>query len=354
MVEHAGIETSNSTMEKLELLSATAALKQGIDGNNSSNSNSNGYSSSRSNGNHCGEKVLVLDNSNRVVDGNLPSPVSIEDNETETDDGTTATNVNIATKTNTLGENNSIHNNLGRTISRNSIRINPLVVRDDTRSPVRTTTVEYRQIDAVAAAAQSSPLPFPFLPRQTTHHNHHLNHHHQQQQQQHDYAPSSYIVRSLSEASPVYGGNNNSNNSIPISSSHHHAATAAATAAMMSTSAVTNNSSDYDTNLQLQQQQQQQQPPPPSHLRLSIQQQHHQQQQLRQHQRPLPQLSVAPSRSRSPTYEDMARQIQNMQEQLGEKDMVVSSLQHRVNYLENQIHELRQLPTGKISHIPVE
>ena len=351
MVEHAGIETSNSTMEKLELLSATAALKQGIDGNNSSNSNSNGYSSSRSNGNHCGEKVLVLDNSNRVVDGNLPSPVSIEDNETETDDGTTATNVNIATKTNTLGENNSIHNNLGRTISRNSIRINPLVVRDDTRSPVRTTTVEYRQIDAVAAAAQSSPLPFPFLPRQTTHHNHHLNHH---QQQQHDYAPSSYIVRSLSEASPVYGGNNNSNNSIPISSSHHHAATAAATAAMMSTSAVTNNSSDYDTNLQLQQQQQQQQPPPPSHLRLSIQQQHHQQQQLRQHRRPSSQLSLAPSRSHSPTYEDMARQIQNMQEQLGEKDMVVSSLQHRVNYLENQIHELRQLPTGKISHIPVE
>jgi hypothetical protein len=352
MVEHAGIETSNSTMEKLELLSATAALKQGIDGNN----NSNGYSS-RSNSNHCGEKVLVLDNSNRVVDGNLPSPVSIEDNETETDDGTMATNVNIATKTNVLGENNSIHNNLGRTISRNSIRSNPHV-RGDIRSPVPTPTVEYRQIDAVAAAAQSSPLPFPFLPRQTTHHNHHLNHRHQQQQ--HDYAPSSYIVRSLSEASPVYGGNNNSNNSIPISSSHHHAA------AVMSTSAVTNNSSEYDTNLHLQQQQhqhhhqqQQQQPPPPSHLRLSIQQQHHhqqqlQQQQLSQHRRPSSQLSSAPSRSRSPTYEDMARQIQNMQEQLGEKDMVVSSLQHRVNYLENQIHELRQLPTGKISHIPVE
>jgi hypothetical protein len=352
VVEHVGIETSNSTMEKLELLSATAALKQGIDGNN----NSNGYSS-RSNSNHCGEKVLVLDNSNRVVDGNLPSPVSIEDN--ETDDGTTATNVNIATKTNTLGENNSIRNNLGRTISRNSIRSNPLVIRGDTRSPVPTPTVEYRQIDAAAAAAQSSPLPFPFLPRQTTHHNHHLNYHHQQQQ--HDYAPSSYIVRSLSEASPVYGGNNNSNNSIPISSSHHHAATAAATAAVMSTSAVTNNNSEYDTNLHLQQQQhqqhhhQQQQQPPPSHLRLSIQhQQQQQQQQLHQHRRPSSQLSSAPSRSRSPKYEDMARQIQNMQEQLGEKDMVVSSLQHRVNYLENQIHELRQLPTGKISHIPVE
>jgi hypothetical protein len=54
------------------------------------------------------------------------------------------------------------------------------------------------------------------------------------------------------------------------------------------------------------------------------------------------------------SYEEMAREMERMREQLKEKDMVVSSLQHRVNYLENQINELRQLPTGKISHIPVE
>jgi hypothetical protein len=43
-----------------------------------------------------------------------------------------------------------------------------------------------------------------------------------------------------------------------------------------------------------------------------------------------------------------------MREQLKEKDVVVNSLQHRVDYLENRINELRQLPTGKVSHIPVE
>lgn len=54
------------------------------------------------------------------------------------------------------------------------------------------------------------------------------------------------------------------------------------------------------------------------------------------------------------SYDDMAREMAFMREQLKEKDMVVSSLQHRVNFLENKITELRQLPTGKISHIPVE
>ena len=54
------------------------------------------------------------------------------------------------------------------------------------------------------------------------------------------------------------------------------------------------------------------------------------------------------------TYEEMARELAFVRNQLKEKDMVVSSLQHRVNFLENQINELRQLPTGKISHIPVE
>jgi hypothetical protein len=53
-------------------------------------------------------------------------------------------------------------------------------------------------------------------------------------------------------------------------------------------------------------------------------------------------------------YEEVVRELAVMQEQLKEKDMVVSTLQYRVNYLENEINELRQLPTGKISHIPVE
>jgi chromosome segregation ATPase len=58
--------------------------------------------------------------------------------------------------------------------------------------------------------------------------------------------------------------------------------------------------------------------------------------------------------SSTPSYESLARENGNMREQLKEKDMVVSSLQQRVNYLEKQINELRQLPTGKISHIPIE
>lgn len=55
-----------------------------------------------------------------------------------------------------------------------------------------------------------------------------------------------------------------------------------------------------------------------------------------------------------PSYEALTQDVLHMREQLKEKDVVVSALQQRVNYLENQISELRQLPTGKISHIPVE
>jgi hypothetical protein len=54
------------------------------------------------------------------------------------------------------------------------------------------------------------------------------------------------------------------------------------------------------------------------------------------------------------SYEALARDNHHIREQLKDKDTVVSSLQQRVNYLESQISELRQLPTGKISHIPVE
>jgi hypothetical protein len=55
-----------------------------------------------------------------------------------------------------------------------------------------------------------------------------------------------------------------------------------------------------------------------------------------------------------PAYETLLRDNVMMREQLHEKDTIVSSLQHRVSQLETQINELRQLPTGKISHIPIE
>jgi hypothetical protein len=58
--------------------------------------------------------------------------------------------------------------------------------------------------------------------------------------------------------------------------------------------------------------------------------------------------------SRKPSYETLMRENFHMLDQLKEKDTIVSSLQLRVNYLEEQINELCQLPTGKISHIPLE
>ncbi len=54
------------------------------------------------------------------------------------------------------------------------------------------------------------------------------------------------------------------------------------------------------------------------------------------------------------SYDALARESFHMREQLQDKDAVISSLQQRVHQLETQINELRQLPTGKISHIPIE
>lgn len=54
------------------------------------------------------------------------------------------------------------------------------------------------------------------------------------------------------------------------------------------------------------------------------------------------------------SYEGLTRANYHMHDKLKEKDAIISSLQQRVNYLEKQISELRQLPTGKISHIPIE
>jgi phage shock protein A len=50
----------------------------------------------------------------------------------------------------------------------------------------------------------------------------------------------------------------------------------------------------------------------------------------------------------------LARENFHLRDQLQDKDTVISSLQQRVHQLETQINELRQLPTGKISHIPNE
>jgi len=58
--------------------------------------------------------------------------------------------------------------------------------------------------------------------------------------------------------------------------------------------------------------------------------------------------------ARSPSFEALMHENYRMREQLREKDMALASLQHQVSYLEKQISELRQLPTGKISHIPIE
>lgn len=55
-----------------------------------------------------------------------------------------------------------------------------------------------------------------------------------------------------------------------------------------------------------------------------------------------------------PSYEALMRENYMMREQLHEKDNAILSLQQRLGQLESQINELRQLPTGKISHIPVE
>jgi hypothetical protein len=54
------------------------------------------------------------------------------------------------------------------------------------------------------------------------------------------------------------------------------------------------------------------------------------------------------------SYDSIIAQNHRLHEQLQERDFQVSSLQQRVNHLENKIIELRQLPTGKVSHIPID
>ena len=290
------IEVGRETkMEKLELLSRTALLKQGIERKGSEKiafhppipRSEVGYV--RKNTNFPLTRSI---NTTNVAVSNLSSPVST-DVEDEDDGGVIATSSMTA-----LGKTrHNLHSTKARII--------------ESRSPI--TTVECGRY---VVAPPSSPFPtspqsygYSLLPN----HNQILHRNHSQDQQ--ECPPVQYnnhngnIIRTLSEASfaTMYG------TSLMPPNPHNGPAIAA-------------NASESDAAA-FHPPQQEAQPP-----RLHLQQRH-----------------------RSPSsMEDMTRQIQELREQLSEKDMVVSSLQHRVNYLENQIHELRQLPTGKISHIPVE
>jgi len=313
--------TKSGECEKLELLSRTAVLKQGIDGNGTADDQQQQSASSR---------TVVLNSSNRVfvvgTNANIPSPVS-SDGEDEDLTNITAIAANSRTTHIDTSAGISRSDSLNRTDSsshHNNIGI-----------PIPTTTADYRQCALTLAPHPSSLPSSPYgnrsLVDQQQQKNRHLSHHTQQVNHQQDY-PSSYpyhqqhhhnhnyhhhqgnIIRTLSEASIAYGIG-----SIPTNSQASKATVPLAA----------NNNGEYESNNLYPPL-----PPPPPQMQQSQHRHQHQQQQQ--------------------PYEEMARQIRRMQEQLHEKDMVVSSLQHRVNFLENQNHELRQLPTGKFSHIPVD
>ena len=103
------------------------------------------------------------------------------------------------------------------------------------------------------------------------------------------------------------------------------------------------------TNTRQEQQQQQQHHHHHHQQQQKHQYHHHQQQQQQQHQH----LDDSPSRS-PPSYESLRRENLHLREQLKDKDYRIFSLEQQLYNLENQITELRQLPTGKISHIPIE
>lgn len=326
-------------MERLELLSHTALLKQGIDRTNSNISEKNS-SEKLEQGHLVDQKKCVIvgapmllrpqnfiseratattatiaaiprstieDSRNdlvssstllrlgatTVVGSNLPNPVSTDLEEED--------HAGVITSTSSVAS--------------SKIRQNPQNTKSriiESRSPV--TTVEYGQYIATAPSSPFPPSPRSYGYGFLSNHNNLL--HQNQSYDQQEYPPSQLsnyngnIIRTLSEASlaPLYGSN-----LMP-----HHSQNASAPTSMISESIAV-----------FEPPQGEQQPP-----RLKIQQQQR--------------------RRLSPSKEEMAQQVRELREQLSEKDIVVSSLQHRVNYLENQIHELRQLPTGKISHIPIE
>ena len=314
-----------ATMEKLELLSHTALLKQGID-------RTNNGPNERKNSSAC-EKAVLGENNNRLMSGSqsrnlLPPSAGIAT--AGTSSSRTGDRRNTASPS-TLGSNATmvVGSNLASPVSTDIedevdgavTSIPPMVPKArhnlhsakariiESRSPIA--TVEYGQFQA---APPSSPFPsspqsygFGLLPS----HNHVLHQNHSQDQQ--DYPPSQYnnqnrnIIRTLSEASFTLYGN---------SLMHSNA---------QNVNVGLSNSSENEAAFR-----------PP------------------QREAQPPRIQLQQRRPTTPSRDDMVRQIAELRDQLSEKDMVVSSLQHRVNYLENQIHELRQLPTGKISHIPVE
>lgn len=56
----------------------------------------------------------------------------------------------------------------------------------------------------------------------------------------------------------------------------------------------------------------------------------------------------------SPSYEALLEENRRLQQEMKQKDETIATLQTKADGLEKQIFELRQLPTGKISHIPIE
>jgi hypothetical protein len=54
------------------------------------------------------------------------------------------------------------------------------------------------------------------------------------------------------------------------------------------------------------------------------------------------------------SFQALLKENQRLQQQLQWKEDMIASLKTKADGLEKQIGELRQLPTGKISHIPVE
>lgn len=284
---------NKSDCEKLELLSSTA-LEQGV--NPCSNKTTDVIADNNSK-----TDTIELNNSSHVfaAGANSPLPVSSESdseqvhiNDDRNDNAAISGIKNSSFTNSTDGRKSDI-----------PIFVAPHLSTSSSSSSYPTSPCpQYGENSLVDSREFSSVPPYQYHhPNQI---NHHPNYHH---------TTPGNIVRTLSEASLVYGSN-------PMLVSSH--------TANVPTALSNVHNSEYDTTTyhatsasQLPQQ--------------VIQHRHH-----RHHQQP--------------SYEEMTQRLRSMQDQLHEKNIVVSSLQHRVNYLEGQIHELRQLPTGKISHIPVD
>jgi hypothetical protein len=328
-----------ATMEKLELLSATALLKQGIDGvsqqdhtdgkvkyriletpsfgqmttatthaTSAANSPSsiasaipNPIFSVASTASVTGLLMqgasLAPDgsatNNSHLGTGHLASPVSADGDEevSHSNNGSATKAVSSVTKFGTLSD-----NTLKASVSTHSLQ-----QMIESRSPV--TSIEYpRQHVVDAPTPPQAPFGYSLHPRYE--------------------APAAFRPPMDTSAFSAFGGAGLGGDG---SAGNH-----------LATTAVDNGFYCH---------QQRQLPSPPHHHH-----QHHHQMSGPNNKDPM----GAKEGQQGLSYEEMARELAFMRDQLKEKDMVVSSLQHRVNFLENKINELRQLPTGKISHIPVE